>query len=201
MVDCPYENKENHGGKLVLKVKNKFIHKKPFVKKNHPNKKPSKIVLVTREEFSSGEEEDDDEDTSAVAAIATPSTTSTSLFESPNENHAINHIEKCLMGKSSEVSPSPTLIPKSRNTIVDDRDRTKTRDEIVGFDTFLANMQGETKKHVESLMSQLGGAHDLIALKEGFERENADEIGALYRALEEEQDLRIMLEETLSSLK
>jgi len=60
IADCPYENKEDHGGKLIPKNKSKFIHKKPFVKKNLPNKKPSKILLVTREEFSSGEEEDDD---------------------------------------------------------------------------------------------------------------------------------------------
>jgi hypothetical protein len=49
-------------------------------------------------------------------------------------------------------------------------------------------------------MRQLGEANNLIELKEGFERENADEISALSCALEEEQTLRTSLEESIIAL-
>ena len=47
MVDCPYENREDHGGMLIRKDASKSPSKKPFFKKNLPNKKPpSRMVLV-----------------------------------------------------------------------------------------------------------------------------------------------------------
>ena len=51
MAECPFENHEHHGGKLVLKDKSKIIHKKPFFKKNAINKKPPRIVLLAQEEL------------------------------------------------------------------------------------------------------------------------------------------------------
>ena len=87
--ECPYENGEDHSGKLILKDKSKAPHKKPLVKKSGFDicKKPSKYVLISREEYSSGDEDDDKDDTrSEVAAIAITSTPSSSLFESPNED-------------------------------------------------------------------------------------------------------------------
>ena len=108
VAECPYENREEHGGRLVLKNASKFPSKKPFFKKNLPNKKPpSRMVLVTREEYMSGGESDEEETTSEVAAIAITSSTSPSLFESPNENIPIQSA-KCLMAKATEVS-SPSL--------------------------------------------------------------------------------------------
>jgi hypothetical protein len=86
IAECPYENREDHGGKLILKDKSKAPRKKPFVKKSGFNirKKPSKYVLIAREEYSSGDEEDDKDDTrSEVAAIAITSTPSSSLFKIP----------------------------------------------------------------------------------------------------------------------
>ncbi|KAK1662783.1 hypothetical protein QYE76_050942 [Lolium multiflorum] len=66
IAECPYENREDHGGKLILKDKSKAPRKKPFVKKSGYDicKKPSKCVLIAREEYSSGEEEDDYKDDS-----------------------------------------------------------------------------------------------------------------------------------------
>jgi hypothetical protein len=62
-------------------------------------------------------------------------------------------------------------------------------------------MQGETKRHVESLMNQLGEAQDLPEEKEGHERDAADEIASLSQALEEGQNLRITLEESVANLE
>ena len=62
VAECPYENREDHGGKLIYKSAAKSPIKKPYFKKNFPNKKsPSRMVLVTREEYISGDEDSDDE--------------------------------------------------------------------------------------------------------------------------------------------
>ena len=54
IAECPYGNREDHGGKLIPKEKSKIPRKKPFFKKNTFNKKPSsRIVLVTQEEYLS----------------------------------------------------------------------------------------------------------------------------------------------------
>ena len=69
------------------------------------------------------------------------------------------------------------------------------------MDVFLTNMQGETKKHVEALMAQLGEAQDLLEEKERLEREAADEIASLTQAHEEEHNLRVTLEESVLNLE
>ena len=82
IAECPYEKKKENGGKLVPKIRSKATHKKPF--KKNPNKKPSRIVLLTQEEYSSGEEEDDEEETTTkeAANIAVTSSAPPSLFDS-----------------------------------------------------------------------------------------------------------------------
>jgi hypothetical protein len=79
---CPYENREDHGGKIIPKDKSKAPHKKTFVKKNPTNKKTSKYVLVTGEEYSFGDADDQEDTSSEAAAIYIAPTPSTSLFES-----------------------------------------------------------------------------------------------------------------------
>ena len=46
VAECPFENREHHGGELVRKDKSKDTHKKHFFKKNAINKKPPRIVLL-----------------------------------------------------------------------------------------------------------------------------------------------------------
>ena len=104
------------------------------------------------------------------------------------------------MAKTSEVSPSLKPKSKSKNSMSVDLESLKIKEEVVGLDMFVTNMQGDTRIHFESLMRQLGEANNLIELKEGFERENADEISTLSCALEEEQALRISLEESIIAL-
>jgi hypothetical protein len=62
-------------------------------------------------------------------------------------------------------------------------------------------MQGETKVHVEALLTQLGEAQDLLEEKERLEREAADEIASLTHAHEEEHNLRLTLEESVLNLE
>ena len=39
VAECPYENREDHGGKLIYKSAAKTPNRKPYFKKNFPNKK------------------------------------------------------------------------------------------------------------------------------------------------------------------
>ena len=57
----------------------------------------------------------------------------------------------------------------------------------------MANLQGEAKKHVEALMSQLGAAEDLLEVKGKIEREDSLTITSLNASLEEESEYRTTL--------
>ena len=140
-------NKELHGGRLVPTDHAKLIQKKPAFRKKPFFKKAPRIVLVAQEEYPSEDSEEDVEPTTEVAALAIASTPSVSLFESPNENLSTNNAS-CFMAHITEVSSTP---PKAVPDI-DDQTSLAINKELVAFDTFVANLQGETKKHVESLM-------------------------------------------------
>lgn len=160
-------------------------------------------MLVVHEEYDSGSDDDDsvDEENGEVAAIAIVSTPPTSLFNSQNEN-AIITTHKCLMAKASEVTSSPTPSSSHSNaTSMDDVSSLKIKKELVSCDDFLANMKGPTKIYFETLMCELGDAHDTIKEKEELERLAADDIGSLSIELEEEQNLRVSLEEKLLGLE
>ena len=136
VAECPFEKREDHGGKLIPKDKSKVPRKKPFAKKNTTNKKPSRIVLLTQEQYSSGEEEEEEQETpSGVASIATTSTPPSSLFDSPNENLPNKNIN-CFMARASEVSSSTTFISKTKNAKMDDLASLKAKEEVVALDFF-----------------------------------------------------------------
>ena len=210
IAECPYEKKEDHGGRLVRKDRTKFIpnKNKNFRNKNNNKKPQQKYVLIHHEEYESGEEESEEEQeenggVAAIAVASTPSTSSTSLFDSPNEN-----IIKptCLMAKASLVNSSPSCSTPSNSSY--DASSLKAKQEIVELSEFLKKMEGSTKVHVEAFMNQLGATHELVDEKEatisemlGHAREAADEIASLSQALEEEQTLRENLEETLEGLE
>ena len=84
IIECPYENRELHNGRLIPKDKSKDskgkyskpLNKKFYNNKTKKGKRPSRVVLVTREEYSSDEVEsssgdEDEESSKEVAAIAT----------------------------------------------------------------------------------------------------------------------------------
>jgi hypothetical protein len=62
---CPYEKREDNGGKFIRKDKSNTPHKNPFGKKNSSNKKQSRIVLMKQEEYSSREASDEEETTTS----------------------------------------------------------------------------------------------------------------------------------------
>ena len=83
-----------------------------------------------------------------MAAISITSTPPPSLFESPNEN-LTNKEAKCFMAKGSEVS-SPSPIPKDKNNVMDDAMSLDVKLEIMAFDEFFSNLQGEAKNNLSS---------------------------------------------------
>ena len=80
---------------------------------------------------------------------------------------------------------------------MDDATSLKIKEEIVAFDYFMANLQGEYKKHFGALMDQLAEANDRIEKMGQIERDDAIEIASLNNALKEEQETRAALEEHL----
>ncbi|KAK1680408.1 hypothetical protein QYE76_041256 [Lolium multiflorum] len=131
IAECPYENRENHNGRLIPKDKSKDSkvkyskapNKKFYNNKTKKGKRPSRVVLVTREEYSSDEVEsssDDEEEESSkeVAAIVTTNIPSSSLFESPNENPHIKNAH-CFMARSS-LDTSIVLSTQEEYTSGDD---------------------------------------------------------------------------------
>jgi hypothetical protein len=163
IIECPYENKEDHGGPLFPKsLSSKFFPSKN--QGNKDNKKKGKRLLGAHEEYNSRSKDDDsqDEENGGVATIAIASTPSTSLFDSQNDNSSIiNH--KCLLAKATEVTPPYT--PSSSHSklpSMDDLSSLKIKKELVSCDEFLSSMKGHTKVHVEALMCQLGDAQDTI---------------------------------------
>jgi hypothetical protein len=100
------------------------------------------------------------------------------------------------MAKATKVTTSPTPSSSHSKPIsMDDASSLKIKKELVSCDEFIANMKGQTKVYFETLMCQLGDARDAIKEKEEFERLVADDIGSLSIKLEEEQNLRVSLEE------
>ncbi|KAK1697716.1 hypothetical protein QYE76_014413 [Lolium multiflorum] len=131
IAECPYENRETHGGRLIPKDKSKVSKdkyskapkKKFYNNKTKKGKRPSKIVLVTREEYSSDEvgsssSEEDEESSKELAAIVTTNIPSSSLFDSPNENPHIKNAH-CFMARSS-LDTSIVLSTQEEYTSGDD---------------------------------------------------------------------------------
>ena len=104
------------------------------------------------------------------------------------------------MAHVTEVS-SPS--PKTTH----DQSSLEIKKELVSFDTLVANLQGEAKEHVESLVRQLCATEELLQEKSKIEREDSLTIASLNASivslngsLDEESEYRITLEERLESL-
>ncbi|KAK1626095.1 hypothetical protein QYE76_000410 [Lolium multiflorum] len=136
IAECPYENRETRGGRIIPKDKSKdskVPNKRPFIK-DKKNKMPSRIVLLTQEEYSSEDNNSDsakEETSKEVAAIATTSTPSSSLFESPNENLHIKN-EHCFMARSS-MDTSFVLSTLEEYTSGDDDDDDESTNGLVAL--------------------------------------------------------------------
>jgi hypothetical protein len=140
VTECPYEKREDHGGKLILKSKTKSPSNKPFVKKGGPKKKQPKFMFLTQEEYSRSESDEEETSTSEVSAIATTSTPPASLFESHNEDSLIKNV-KCLMAKSFEVSSTPSSsISKTNDASLNDLASLRVKKEIIAFDDYVSTI-------------------------------------------------------------
>ncbi|KAK1694279.1 hypothetical protein QYE76_010976 [Lolium multiflorum] len=89
------------------KSKDSKAPNKKFYNKSKKNKRPSRIVLMTKEEYSSDEVDsssDEEEISKEVSAIATTNIPSSSLFESPNENPHIKNAHYFMTRSSLDTS-------------------------------------------------------------------------------------------------
>ncbi|KAK1667425.1 hypothetical protein QYE76_055584 [Lolium multiflorum] len=152
IAECPYAHRETRGGRLIPKDKSKDSKapNKKFYNKSNKNKRPSRIMLMTKEEYSSDDNEcsSDEEDTSKeVAAIVTTNIPSSSLFESPNENHHIKNAH-CFMARSS-LDTSIVLSTQEEYTSGDDDDE---EDETSNGLVALASLSTKSSSPIESPM-------------------------------------------------
>ena len=83
----------------------------------------------------------------------------------------------------------PRRYPLNKSKYVQTADDVKSlavKREAISLEDFLVDKKGDTRRHVESILDQLGEAQRLIEVKEGLERDAADEIAILSEALQEE---------------
>jgi hypothetical protein len=73
--------------------------------------------------------------------------------------------------------------------------------EFIALDEFIANLQGDTKKHLEALMCQLGEAEDLLEEKERFEREAPMNFFPWLKILRKNKGSEVLLKKVLLDLK
>jgi hypothetical protein len=176
--------------------------KKPFVKKGGSKKKQQpKFVFLTQEVYSASESDEEETSTSEMATIATTSTSPISLFESPNEDSPIKNI-KCLMAKSSKVSPTPSSsISKINDATLNDLASLRVKEEIIAFDDYVSSVDGIHKVHFESLLSQYGKTLEKLDDQMRLEKDYAHDIASLKDSLEGEEEERATLEEKLDSIE
>ena len=118
VAECPYEKREDNGGKLIRKDKAKsFPNKNNFTKKTHPK------ALVMQEEHNEDDDDDEDGEAMVMASVAIATTPRVSLFDSPNENITA----KCLMAKASNK-----VTPNIKTTIITNPSLTDCIDENEG---------------------------------------------------------------------
>ena len=87
------------------------------------------------------------------------------------------------------------------NDANDDASSLKIKEEFVAFDYFLSNLQGEGKKFFDDILRELAEANARLEEKGRIEREVAIDMASLENALEEEQETRVSLEETLETIE
>ncbi|KAK1620012.1 hypothetical protein QYE76_025529, partial [Lolium multiflorum] len=123
---------------------------KKFYKKSKKGKRPSRIVLVTKEEYSSEDDDsssDEEETPKELAAIATINISSSSLFESPNENPRIKNAH-CFMARSY-LDTSIVISTQEEYTSADDDDE-EEEDETSNGLVALASLSNNSSSPIES---------------------------------------------------
>ena len=118
-MECPYEKREDNGGKLIQKDKAKsFLNKSNITKKTPPK------GLVAQEEYNEDDDDDEDGESVVMDSVAIATTPRVSLFDSPNES--IN--AKCLMAKATNK-----VTPNIKTTIINHPSLMDCIDEHEGY--------------------------------------------------------------------
>ncbi|KAK1616241.1 hypothetical protein QYE76_021758 [Lolium multiflorum] len=158
IAECPYENRETHGGRLIPKDKSKDSKgkyskaaNKKFYNKSKKGKRPPRIVLVTREEYSSDEvksssDDEEEESSKEVAAIVTTNIPSSSLFESPIESPHIKNAH-CFMARLKDELAKASS-PQSKLFLDDllSKQRSNNGKEGLGYNTKAKNANKKKAK-------------------------------------------------------
>ena len=193
--DCPYERREDKSEKLVLK-------KKKFTK--FSKRKDDKALV--HEEYMSGDEDDGDDDhvgTAAIAMHATTSSSTTGLFDSPNEDKPFTH--HCLMAKEVKTkskSLKPFIhTPNVSCEIVEDECDDGVDNDEESLMAFMKTLHGEARARFSDLLKSLAERDDFIENVENLLIEEKERVELLEHELHEESVMRASLEEALSSHK
>ena len=116
-----------------------------------------------------------------------------SLFDYPNENISNKNVT-CLMARGSKVSSS-SLSTSMINDELNDDITLEVKEELVAFNVYMTNLQGEHKKNFVNLLNQLAYTQELLDKRCKLGREHILEMDALANAQEQEQGTRESLEE------
>jgi len=195
VADCPYERREEKSEKLILKKKrfNKFA------------KRRGDKALVHEEYLSEDEEDGDDDEHKGMAAIAMhskSSSTSSSLFDSPNENKTIVH--RCLMAReviSKSINSKPS--PNTTNSLQEESDN-ECDDDGVDYSeeaslAFMKTLKGESLARFLNMMRSLTERDDYIGNVETLLMEEKERNDLLEQNLLEVENMKASLEETVTS--
>jgi hypothetical protein len=196
---------EDHNGRFVCKE----MKAKSYPSRNSDKKKVIPIhALMTQEEYPSGDDASDDEEVGRAAIAIVKPTSLSSLFAFANESKHTNNKATCLMAHATKVSPTLKPIIPRRLSLMDYVDTSDDKDEPSEIDIFMSKLHGETKACFEILLDQYNETLQLndkneerIFELEGHAHDYDDEIATLTQALEEEQDLRMALEESKLGLE
>ncbi|XBI55345.1 hypothetical protein VPH35_037188 [Triticum aestivum] len=140
VAECPYEKREDNGGKLIRKDKAKsFPNKSNFTKKTPPK------GLVEQEEYNEDDDDDDeDSETVSMASVAIATTPRVSLFDSPNENITA----KCLMAKATNK-----LKGKSKKHFVALLEQLgEANDMIEAHEDTISKMEGHSRDYANEIL-------------------------------------------------
>ena len=191
--DCPYERREDKSEKLVLK-------KKKFSK--FTKRKDDKALV--HEEYMSGDESDGDDDqvgTAAIAMHATTSSSTTGLFDSPNEDKPFTH--HCLMAKEVKTkskSSKPTIhTPNVSCEVLEDECDDGVDNDEESLMAFMKTLHGEARARFGDLLKSLAERDDFIENVENLLIEEKERVELLEHELHEECVMRASLEEAISS--
>lgn len=134
-------------------------------------------------------------------------TSSTSLFNSPNENKPSTH--KCLMVKEAKVlsTPNPPLFPPNASTSsyvscdedLEEECEEEEEDDVNASLTFMKSLRAEALVRFLNLLKSLAKRNDYIERGEDLIIEEKERVMLLEQILHKERTIRASLESTIET--